>query len=84
MAFEISGLASFVSKIENNSLPFFPLVTKACQAILTVRKSKDSRQQAIDQINERARSTDRHVKQLLIFPEATTANNRVRLWKINL
>ena len=71
---------SFVSRIENLSIPLFPGIVRAVDAILVDRSSKNNRNGALDEIKRRA--LDPTAPQVMVFPEGTCGNSNV-LFRFN-
>lgn len=61
---------TFVSKIENINMPIIGNVLRLCNGIYVNRANKNSRQETVRNINERAAKGEK----VLIFPEGTCTN----------
>lgn len=71
---------SFITRIENMSIPFMSEIVKKSKAIVVDRNSGDSRKQTLLDIEKHVNS--RSSKQLMIFPEGT-CNNGKCLFRFN-
>eukprot|EP00754_Rhynchopus_humris_P034859 Rhum_TRINITY_DN16460_c0_g1::Rhum_TRINITY_DN16460_c0_g1_i1::g.163121::m.163121/K13510/LPCAT1_2; lysophosphatidylcholine acyltransferase / lyso-PAF acetyltransferase len=69
---------SFISAVENEAVPLFSGVVKACNAILVDRLDKHSKRNTMKEIKRRCE--DPLAPQLMIFPEGTL-NNQQALFK---
>lgn len=74
----LADLPSFVSRVENLSIPLFRGIAAASDAVIVDRDAAASRTKTLDAIKRRA--TDRNATQLLIFPEGT-CNNQLSLFQ---
>ena len=70
--FAWASVPSFVTRVENLSIPFFSGACRAAKAIVVDRDAAASRTYTLDEIKRRASSPD--AAQLMIFPEGTTGN----------
>ena len=71
---------SFVSRIENLSIPLFPGIVRAVDGIIVDRSNKSNKNGALDEIKRRA--LDPTAPQVMIFPEGTCGNSNV-LFRFN-
>eukprot|EP01061_Rhynchopus_euleeides_P048008 TRINITY_DN9977_c0_g1_i3.p1 TRINITY_DN9977_c0_g1~~TRINITY_DN9977_c0_g1_i3.p1 ORF type:complete len:547 (+),score=242.74 TRINITY_DN9977_c0_g1_i3:89-1729(+) len=65
---------SFISAVENEAVPLFSGVVRACNAILVDRLDKDSKRKTMEEIKRRCGDPD--APQLMIFPEGTLNNQK--------
>jgi lysophosphatidylcholine acyltransferase / lyso-PAF acetyltransferase len=70
--FLLANIPSFVSRVENLSLPLFRGLAQASDAVVVDRDAASSRTKTLEAIKKR--STDPQATQLLIFPEGTCSN----------
>jgi hypothetical protein len=68
----LANIPSFVSRVENLTIPLFRGVVAASDAVVVDRDAAASRTKTLDAIKRRA--SDEHATQLLIFPEGTCDN----------
>ena len=68
----VADMPSFVSRIENLSIPFMRGVVQSCDGISVDRDAAASRTKTLEAIKERA--TNPKTCQLMLFPEGTTSN----------
>lgn len=68
----LADMPSFVSRVENLTLPLFRGLAAASDAVIVDRDAAASRSKTLDAIRKRA--NDSNATQLLIFPEGTCAN----------
>jgi 1-acyl-sn-glycerol-3-phosphate acyltransferase len=80
MLYTSIGCPSFVTRLENLSLPVFSGIARISRAIFVDRDIQSSRQQTIDNINKLV--FDSSGCQLMIFPEGT-CNNGLALFRYN-
>ncbi|KAG8470260.1 hypothetical protein KFE25_008681 [Diacronema lutheri] len=71
---------SFVTRVENISLPLFAGVAHVSRAIVVDRELRASRERTLREIDERAREPCG--RQLMVFPEGT-CNNQHSLFRFN-
>ena len=72
---------SFVSRIENLSIPMFPGIVRAVDAILVDRRDHNKKEYgALNEIKRRA--LDPLAPQVMVFPEGTCNNTNV-LFRFN-
>lgn len=80
LLFAAARCPSFVTRIENNSLPLFAGVAHVSRAIVVDRELRTSRERTLREIGERA--TEPGGPQLMVFPEGT-CNNQHALFRFN-
>ena len=71
---------SFVSRVENLSIPLFSGIVHAVDGILVDRSDKNSKHHTLDEIRRRAE--DPSAPQVMVFPEGTCNNQKV-LFRFN-
>ena len=71
---------SFVSRVENLSIPMFAGIVRAVDAILVDRRNHTKRNGALNEIKRRA--LDPLAPQVMVFPEGTCNNTNV-LFRFN-
>lgn len=69
------GMPSFVSRIENRTIPILGRLIDFLQPVYVMREDPNSRQNTIQEIRRRAQSRGEW-PQIVIFPEGTTTNGR--------
>jgi len=69
------GMPSFVSRVENRSIPILGRLIDFLQPVYVTREDPNSRQNTIQEIKRRAHSKGQW-PQIVIFPEGTTTNGR--------
>ena len=75
LIFALAGGVSPLSRIENMGVPLFPVFAEATGTILVDRETPESRAKGLQDIHDRAKSTDPSDFQLMIFPEGTFDNS---------
>lgn len=68
----LANIPSFVSRVENLSIPLFRGLATASDAVVVDRDAASSRTKTLEAIKKRSR--DPQATQLLIFPEGTCSN----------
>ena len=65
---------SFISAVENEAVPMFAGVVRACNAVLVDRLDKNSKRKTMEEIVRRCKDPD--AERLMIFPEGTLNNSK--------